>query len=274
MPRGGGIACLAGVSLGALSAGRPSGLAPRAVIATASLAGLGLADDQLGHIHPNVRLLVQGLAGVALAPSSATAVPVAAGTIGVVNVVNFMDGINGITGSTAAVWGLGALAAGRQSGDPALQTIGAITAGAGLGFLPRNAPVAQLFLGDVGSYLFGGLISAGISCCVTRPSLMWQVAAPLLPSGADAAVTIVRRAKAGRPLTEAHREHVYQRVVHEHGLTHVQMSALHALAAATVAIASRSSRPWITLLATTGTVSGYLATPAILDLMQRGGRRA
>lgn len=271
VPRGGGIACLAGVSLGALSTGRPSGLPPRVVLATACLAGLGLADDQLGHIDHNVRLLVQGLAGAALAPSSTTAVPVAAGTIGVVNVINFMDGINGITGSTAAVWGLGALAAGRQTSDPALQTIGAVTAGAGLGFLPWNAPVAQLFLGDVGSYLFGGLISAGISCCVTRPALMWQVAAPLLPYGADAAVTIARRAKAGRPLTEAHREHVYQRVVHEHGFSHVQMSALHALTAVTVAIASRSSRPWITLLATTGAVGAYLASPATIGFMRREG---
>lgn len=269
VPRGGGIACLAGVALGAVATGRQSGVSGKVALATAILAALGLADDQMGHLHHNVRLIGQAVAGATLAPSASAVPPVAAGTIGVVNVVNFMDGINGITGSTAAIWGLAALAAGCEVQDPALQTIGAVTAGAGLGFLPHNAPVAHIFLGDVGSYLFGGLMSAGIAGCWTRPALMLRVAAPLLPYGADAAYTIVRRARTGAVLTKAHREHVYQRVVREHGLSHVQMSALHALAASLVALASRSRRPWVALLGTASVVGGYLSIPAVVSQLPR-----
>lgn len=237
IPRGGGIACLLGVGAGVLTVGQESGLSRRVVGGVLGLALLGLADDQLGHVHHNVRIAGQVLAGLAFAESAGSALPAAAGTVSVVNVVNFMDGINGMSGATAVSWGLSTIIAGREAQDSTLQTLGAITAGTGLGFLPWNAPHAKMFLGDVGSYLLGGLMAAGASSAFDRPRLALRVAAPLLPYGLDAAQALVLRARDGKQLTEAHRDHSYQQLVDRHGLSHTQAALAHAAAASLIACA-------------------------------------
>lgn len=243
VPRGGGLACLSGIACGVIAAGPQSQVTGRVIAGIGALAAVGLVDDRTGHVSAKTRLVVQCFSGALLSPSGSGRLPISAlATPGVVNVVNFMDGVNGITASTAAVWGISTLLNGRASGDHALQTFGAVTAGAGLGFLPWNAPTACLFLGDVGSYLFGGLMAAAISQALDRPSLAWRVAAPLLPYGVDAAATLARRVGQGRDVSEAHRQHAYQRLVDEHGMTHVQVAAAHAVVATAVAALARHHR--------------------------------
>ena len=51
-----------------------------------------------------------------------------------------------------------------------LTVLGVLSLGCGLGFLPWNVPQARLFLGDVGSYLIGGL--AGIGVLVATVALL------------------------------------------------------------------------------------------------------
>lgn len=271
VPRGGGLACLIGMALGTATIGRKGGLRPGMVIGTTALAALGLADDQLGHLHHNIRLAGQAIAGASLAPSTANMLPVAAGTVGVVNVVNFMDGINGISGSTAAVWGFATLATGREVSDPVLQTVGAVAAGAGLGFLPWNAPVAHIFLGDVGSYLFGGMMAAGIAHASGRPGLMWRVAAPLLPYGADAAQAILRRARAGESLTEAHRAHVYQRLA-DQGASHSAVAIYHVATAGLIAATFQRCSTATKTLVTAASLATYLASPSLIHAYKENRR--
>jgi UDP-N-acetylmuramyl pentapeptide phosphotransferase/UDP-N-acetylglucosamine-1-phosphate transferase len=269
VPRGGGIACLIGVAAGIAATGRQSAIPPRTMLAVAALAATGLADDRLGHVSPITRLAIQGSAGLAMSPDLALAALSPVGTAGVVNVVNFMDGINGITGSTAAVWGASTLIAGRRQLDPTLQTLGAVTAGAGLGFIPWNAPKADLFLGDVGSYLFGGLCAAGITHAWGRGSRQgWLVAAPLLPYAVDASQALVRRAWRGAPLPEAHREHIYQRLVDEQGLSHVQSATLHALSAAVTSFSSRQPG-WCGAVTTAAALALYISSPSWLRALRR-----
>lgn len=219
-PRGGGVACLVAVVIGAIGAsllGLDVGW--MALTASVLLALLGLADDhfQLPAL-PRLggQMLIGGVAGWLL--GGPVWLLIGAGvTVVLVNAVNFMDGINGITALTMTVWGVVLAVIGITSSLDALAVTGALTAGASVGFLPWNAPNARIFLGDVGSYLFGGLAASGVLVAGTSSqsneskfALMGFVVAPLLVYLVDVFATIAKRAVRGASLFEAHREHVYQ----------------------------------------------------------------
>jgi len=112
-----------------------------------------------------------------------------------VNVVNFMDGINGITSLTIACWGVTALLVGNADRIPTLALIGAVTAGASLGFLPWNAPVARIFLGDVGSYLLGGLVASGTLIGIANGASSALLLAPMTLFAVDTGTVLARRVK-------------------------------------------------------------------------------
>jgi UDP-N-acetylmuramyl pentapeptide phosphotransferase/UDP-N-acetylglucosamine-1-phosphate transferase len=132
---------------------------------------------------------------------------------------NFMDGIDGISGLTALVSGLAFAAAGLLAGDDRTAALGAVVAGAAVGFLPWNVPKARIFMGDSGSLPLGMALAvvAGLAAEPSRPG-----AAPALPFPAaillfgpylfDVTFTLVRRAREGKPLGQAHKEHLYQRL--------------------------------------------------------------
>lgn len=235
-PRGGGLAVLGGLAVAvgiAMSGGRAW---PSVVILPAlALAAVGLFDDRhQGGVSASFRLAAQVALGIVAgsivvgpwgAALGAAVVPV------IVNVVNFMDGINGITALTLVAWGASTLVANGVLGSVfGVQFLALITVGTAVGFLPWNLPRARLFLGDVGSYLYGGLVAGAILLAWGTP-LRWAVIAPLAPYLADVSLTLLRRARRGARLTEAHREHTYQRLVHETGLTHTKASACVAFAA-------------------------------------------
>jgi len=156
-----------------------------------------------------------------------------------VNVVNFMDGINGISGLTLGVWGGTAVVVATVHHSPELLLIGAVTAGSALGFLPANLPTARLFLGDVGSYLFGGLVGLGILTGVRDGVPLPVLVAPLSVYLADTSHTLIRRARSHAALLSSHREHTYQRLVSEAALPHAGVAILVA------GIASLITMSWI-----------------------------
>lgn len=227
-PRGGGIACLIGV-IGGVVAAQLVGLSvPHvALVACLAVAVVGLVDDQFA-LPALPRLL--GQVGFGVIAGWGAGVP-ALGILGallfpvVVNAINFMDGINGITGMIAFVWGLSAAYLGEQYGVGTLTVVGLVTAGAALGFLPFNAFRAKLFLGDVGSYLFGALCAAGILIGVAEGVPIVPLFAPLALYLVDVFLTLTRRMRAGQSLTTAHRDHIYQRLT-TRGLEHFQVSAI------------------------------------------------
>jgi UDP-N-acetylmuramyl pentapeptide phosphotransferase/UDP-N-acetylglucosamine-1-phosphate transferase len=135
-----------------------------------------------------------------------------------------MDGINGITSLIIICWGITALLVGRAHGLELLSVVGAVSAGSALGFLPWNAPVAKLFLGDVGSYLFGGLVAVGLLLGWIGGVHTVVLIAPLALYLADTGTALTKRALRGDSLVEAHREHIYQRLVREAGLSHLAVA--------------------------------------------------
>ncbi|MFC8502065.1 hypothetical protein ACFUC1_06875 [Pedococcus sp. NPDC057267] len=208
------------------------------IVGACVLAVVGLADDRASLpavARLGAQVAVGTVAGFALGGFWAAA----AGMLlvpAVVNAVNFMDGINGITSLTMTVWGVSALAVGVASGVGSLIVIGAAAAGGSLGFLPYNAPRARMFLGDVGSYLFGGLAATGVLLAGTRTTSVAVVLAPLALYAADTGFALVRRAVRRESLTQAHREHVYQQLTSGLGFAHLPVAAAVAFLSAFITV--------------------------------------
>lgn len=264
VPRGGGIACLAGVLSGLLLASSQDRLVPWLAVSGAVLLALvGLLDDR-SSLAAAPRLGAQIAVGALVGFSVGGGWWILLGMICLpvaVNVVNFMDGINGITGLNMVAWGLVAMAVGYAQAAPSLEVIGAVTAGSTLAFLPWNAPVARLFLGDAGSYLLGALVGIGVLLGAYQTPSLVVLLAPLSIYLADTAAVLLRRAKRGEHLMTAHKQHIYQRLVSEVGLSHSIVAAL------TVGLALVITAAWVPgslilgVSVTLVVLAGYLGSP-------------
>jgi UDP-GlcNAc:undecaprenyl-phosphate/decaprenyl-phosphate GlcNAc-1-phosphate transferase len=274
VPRGGGIGVLVGVAVAVAVAGvRPQ---PAVVVVGAALiAGLlGLLDD-VRALSALARLTVQAALGLIVAgwltsqhvsQSSLVAVGAVAGTfwlVGYVNAFNFMDGINGISGLSAVVAGGWYGWLGQHYDQPTIAVLGLALAGASAGFLPWNVPRARVFLGDVGSYGIGMVVGCTSLIAVLDGIPVWVAVAPLAIYLADTAWALAKRLVRGESWREAHREHVYQRLV-DFGWSHMAGAALVAAAAMFLAVISTVLPVgWFSVCAL-GVGLGYLALPALI----------
>lgn len=288
-PRGGGAALVAGISVVCLVGGVPVFLVAIAV----GFAIVGAIDD-FYDVPARTRLLLQMAiafgAAVGLWLAGYPLWPVAGMTIALlvvyVNTFNFMDGINGISGIHAAVMGVACVAIGLKDRNDVLVAGGAAVIGAGLAFLPFNARPARVFLGDVGSYGIGAVVALLLGIASARFPL-WAVV--LVPSIylIDVGFTLVSRMYRRRPLTEAHRDHVYQRLVAAGG-SHLGVSAfvgacsaLAAAGAVTAGASTDTSTRLASLLLVAFVIAVYLLAPWTRAALMRGsvgqhtpGRRA
>lgn len=241
IPRGGGLAVVAAAATG-LIAGGAVGLErdERALLLGIGALGLtGLADDRFG-VRPVVRILVQVAAasglvwvtgGIAILPLpppldlplGPLAGPVAVlWLVAVTNFFNFLDGIDGLASSQALITGAGAAWA---AWDPFAARTGAALAGGSGGFLAFNWAPARIFLGDVGSLTMGYTLAAipFLAPIGSRSGLVFWMGMSLWVFLADASWTLLRRFTRGDRWFEAHREHLYQRLV-AGGLSHARVS--------------------------------------------------
>jgi UDP-N-acetylmuramyl pentapeptide phosphotransferase/UDP-N-acetylglucosamine-1-phosphate transferase len=281
VPRGGGVAVMAGILAGVLSSllvepGRSASVGTVGVVVALGVAGfaaLGLVDD-LWRVRAGVRLVLQ----VVLA--AAVAVAVAVGTssswdasllavvgciwlVSYVNAFNFMDGINAISAVSAllaACW-FGGLA--HHDSEPFVYAASWALAGASLAFLPWNAPRARVFLGDVGSYGMGALIGVLALLTAVREHDVWLAVAPLVIYLVDTSGTLVRRAARREPLLEAHRSHVYQRLL-GHGFSHLSAAGVVLLAGVVICLATLALPTAAAVLVAAAVAAAYLALPSLL----------
>ena len=148
-----------------------------------------------------------------------------------VNAFNFMDGINGISVAQSVVGGTHLAVVGYLIDSDLVMTIGVACAVAVAAFAPWNVPRARMFLGDIGSYFLGFLLAATALAAVTSGAPVLLVAAPFSLYVLDTATTLGRRMRRGVRITDAHREHAFQRLVTS-GRPHSVVSLLVLLACA------------------------------------------
>jgi len=131
------------------------------------------------------------------------------------NVFNFMDGIDGIASACGAIFFAGLAVVGVCSGAIGLAMIAAGVGASLLGFLILNRPPARIFMGDGGALSVGAVLG-GTAVLLTRSSGGVSIAIPLIILGPfvfDATYTLLSRLARRQPILEAHREHLYQRLV-------------------------------------------------------------
>jgi Fuc2NAc and GlcNAc transferase len=196
---------------------------------TLALSVVGWLDDRNG-VSPRLRFLIHALvaAGAAYLLGGMSEIRIGryilplgfagyliaiVGIIWCINLFNFMDGIDGLAGSQAVL--IFGTAAGlfMYRGEVPLAVVSAIFAAAAAGFLFHNWPPARIFLGDVGSGPVGFLIGAVALASERKQSVPLLVFA--IVGGVfivDATVTLIRRVLRGRRMSEAHRDHAYQRL--------------------------------------------------------------
>jgi len=229
-PQGGGIAVIAATTIVVAAAeiflphhiDEPLRLA----VILASVAGLALVGvtDDVSPMEALPRLMLQIVAVVAVIatlPHDMRIIPVfpwwldraiaLIGGVWLVNVVNFMDGIDLMTVAEIVPVTAGLALFGLMGALPHEATLVALAlCGAVIGFAPFNRPVAQIFLGDVGSLPIGLLLG----WCLLQLAYRRQFEATLLLPLyylCDATATLLRRMIRREPFWAAHRSHYYQR---------------------------------------------------------------
>jgi len=236
LPRSGGVAIVTAILLTwgvAAAVGKLSWGGGLAWLFTGAvlLAVIGGIDDRRD-LSPLVRLLVQSLAALALLvagllpvslqlpgmdiplPEVVVVLLMLLYVLWMTNLYNFMDGMDGFAGGMAVI-GFSIMAwLGWRGGDEGFMLASLIVAAASAGFLAFNFPPARLFMGDAGAPVLG-FLAAAFSLWADRDGLfpLWVAVLVFSPFVVDASYTLLRRLLAGKKIWQAHREHLYQRLV-------------------------------------------------------------
>lgn len=271
-PRGGGLSIVAVVAAvaGMIALIRPEELARigGAILPSLAIAAVSWLDD-VHSLRNRTRFAVHLAAAVTAAAVLGPVTRVDLGSLGVLrfghlawpltvlwivgltNAFNFMDGSDGIAGITAAAVAAGIAAAAAACISGPVAVIAAAFAGASLGFLTSNWQPARIFMGDVGS-AFCGFLLAVLPLAVRHdavPEVLPVAALALWPFIFDTALTLLRRLRAGENIFQAHRSHLYQRLVIA-GWSHRAVASLY------------------------GGLSAFGATIAVVPLLDPAVRRA
>lgn len=218
VPRIGGLGLIAGILSGWVLAA--TSLAWWLLTPLCLLFAVSLLDDVRG-LPVRVRLSVHIIAALVLVFGSGiaahgilVALIAVLAVIWMTNLYNFMDGSDGLAGGMAffgfATYGVAALMRGGES----YAMLNFSIAASALSFLYYNFHPAKVFMGDAGSIPLG-FLAAAMGLWGWQKGL-WPVWLPPLafsPFVADATVTLLKRTVRGAKITEAHREHYYQRMV-------------------------------------------------------------
>ncbi len=234
VPLTGGIAIFLTLALSSLLPGIEPYTWPMMAIACLVFV-VGVFDD-VRHINPWLRLLIQFGAGILLAtwggiaihnvgnllalgaiPLLLLTVPLTALAVaGLSNAYNMIDGIDGLAGASIALPLLVLYVLARQAGHPGADFLLALLVPLAVFLLfnlgPDNRLVPKIFLGDGGSITLGFLVTASLvyfsqaqNALILPVTALWLVTVPLM----DMLATMLRRAKHGLKLMLADRSHLH-----------------------------------------------------------------
>ena len=141
--------------------------------------------------------------------------------VGMMNAINFIDGLDGLLSGVTVIAGLYLFVISVIHANPTVALVVVALAGASLGFLPYNFNPAKIFLGDAGS-LFIGYVFATVSIIgASKTAIATSIVVPLVVLALpvlDTAAAIVRRASAGKKITQADRGHFHHQLIFRFGL--------------------------------------------------------
>lgn len=146
--------------------------------------------------------------------------------VGFINIYNFMDGVNGITGLYSVVVLLGLLFINiRENIIDDNLIIYALLSIIVFGFYNFRKK-ARMFAGDIGS------ISIAVLIFFIGSNLIIELRSPVIillvaVYGTDTILTIIYRKSIGESLTQPHRHHIYQKLVHILNVSHLKTSILY-----------------------------------------------
>jgi len=160
------------------------------------------------------------------------AIPICAfGLLVTVNLFNFMDGIDGLAIGQTLVAAFTLLAGALVVHAFTIAVFAACLAAVAAGFIPFNWSPARCFMGDAGSYFCGGTLAALLIIGQRSGIPLLLVGLASAPFLADAALTLVIRLAKGNRIWQAHRSHIYQRMVSA-GWSHARVATLYIAVAA------------------------------------------
>ena len=215
IPRVGGIAIMAGILSGWILLFHF--WAWWIVLPVLGLFMLSLVDD-VRNLSAKIRLLGHFVAAVVVVAGAGVQwlwlLPVLLFIIWMTNLFNFMDGSDGLAAGMAlfgfSFYGVAGLMHGNEAFAMLNFTIGA----AALGFLYHNFYPARVFMGDAGSIPLGFLAAAfGVWGWQQGYWPFWFPVLVFSPFVIDASATLLKRTRRREKLTEAHRDHYYQRLI-------------------------------------------------------------
>ncbi len=245
-PRAGGLGVVAGVGAGVLAVSFtavPAGGLATILLITGLFAALGVTDD-LVTVPTRAKFVIFAVLCVGLAQAAGPVahlpvtldfglyLPAWLGLAGsalfvfvVVNAVNFMDGSDGMLAAVMIPASAGLCIVGMVSGTGAATVIGLTLASALAGFAVFNRPPAKIFAGDAGSLCAGAAYAGGALAMAGQgfSGSLWQAPLFVLVFLTDVLLTLLARARHGRLSLEAHREHIYQRLI-QSGWSHGEVA--------------------------------------------------
>jgi len=275
VPLTGGIAVFLTILAGTTLLGIVPYTYPMLAIACLVFA-VGVFDD-IRHINPWLRLLIQFGSGLLLAtwggiaivevgnllalgniPLLLLTVPLTALAVaGLSNAYNMIDGIDGLAASTITLPLLVLYALALYAGHPMAHFLLLMLVPLAVFLLfnlgPNNRLLPKIFLGDGGSVTLGFLVTASLvyfsqgEQAIIRPvTALWLVTLPLM----DMLATMLRRAKHGHKLMQADRSHLHHTLM-DMGFSSRQALVLlvaHATAGAVMGIALEAIPEYFSLL--------------------------
>ena len=237
-PRGGGVGLVAALLIVSLlvSAGNSHGFWVQCIVpAVVVLAITGWWDDHAS-LGVGFRFFIQLAVSFYLLWCATNAgwmqgvIPMIMSGLFVIwmtNLYNFMDGSNGMAG-LQGVFAASVLAVlFHLSGDDPFALFSLLLAACCAGFLPWNLGRARVFMGDVGSLALGFLFAAFMLYGTGTGAFDYPVALiVMLLFLTDATLTLLLRVIRGERWYNAHRQHLYQRLI-ANGWTHARVAIVY-----------------------------------------------
>lgn len=187
-----------------------------------------------------------------------------------INLFNFMDGIDGIAAMETVFVAAGLLAVGGWQGSGNWMT--ALLAASSAGFLVFNWPPAKIFMGDVGSGFLGFALGVVALHFANAESVgIWGFAILAGAFIVDATVTLIVRLLHRERVSQAHRNHVYQKLSRRWGSHLVATLAYLAVNVVVLLPAALAASAWPALSAAIA-ASIYIML-ALLAVLLGAGRK-